>query len=192
MCCAGTFLVYNLCESHEEGGNGNYDTSLLYNQVQRISFYDHNVPRFRCIVKFCETASTWLNAQDKNIVAVHCQGGKGRTGMFCSSLMLWTGLCSTAQEALDKFALRRTQRMRYGESLQGVASPSQIRYVHYMEAYVYEGVDYQECKYALLHGVSLLNMKQACMRGCALTFVIVSLRAELLCSCATLEPAARV
>lgn len=24
-------------------------------QVQRISFHDHNVPRFRCIVKFCET-----------------------------------------------------------------------------------------------------------------------------------------
>lgn len=29
----GSFLVFNLCEPHEEGGNGNYDTALLYGQV---------------------------------------------------------------------------------------------------------------------------------------------------------------
>lgn len=29
----GHFLVVNLCEEHEESGNGNYDCSLLYEQV---------------------------------------------------------------------------------------------------------------------------------------------------------------
>jgi hypothetical protein len=29
----GHFLVFNLCEEHEEGGNGNYDVGLLYEQV---------------------------------------------------------------------------------------------------------------------------------------------------------------
>ena len=30
----GHFLIFNLCEEHEEGGNGNYDTGLLYEQVR--------------------------------------------------------------------------------------------------------------------------------------------------------------
>ena len=29
----GRFLIFNLCEAHEEAGNGNYDCALLYNQV---------------------------------------------------------------------------------------------------------------------------------------------------------------
>jgi hypothetical protein len=32
----GKFLVFNLCEAHEEGGNGNYDIDLLYGQVSRV------------------------------------------------------------------------------------------------------------------------------------------------------------
>ncbi len=31
----GHFVVLNLCEGFEEGGNGNYDQALLYNQVRR-------------------------------------------------------------------------------------------------------------------------------------------------------------
>lgn len=29
----GHFLIFNLCEADEEGGNGNYDPTLLYGQV---------------------------------------------------------------------------------------------------------------------------------------------------------------
>ena len=42
----------------------------------------------------------FLNETVDNVLAVHCQGGKGRTGSFCSSIMFWTGLFSSADEAL--------------------------------------------------------------------------------------------
>jgi hypothetical protein len=34
----GHFLVFNLCEEHEEAGNANYDVGLLYEQVGTLRF----------------------------------------------------------------------------------------------------------------------------------------------------------
>ena len=102
-----SFMVVNLCEDHEEMGNGNYDAQLLYGQVQRLPFPDHNPPPLHWLVRFCEQVSLWLDSRPDNVVAVHCRGGKGRTGTFCSSLLLWTKTCHTANEALNEFVSRR-------------------------------------------------------------------------------------
>ncbi|EKX46715.1 hypothetical protein GUITHDRAFT_70451 [Guillardia theta CCMP2712] len=96
----GVFLVFNLCEDHEENGNGNYDTDLLYGQVRKIPFYDHNAPLLTQLIRFCETASHWLEASPQNMVIVHCRGGKGRTGLFVSSLMLWTKVFKTCSKCM--------------------------------------------------------------------------------------------
>eukprot|EP00961_Rhodomonas_salina_P017103 229971-Rhodomonas_salina.9 len=69
----GSFAVLNLCEHHEESGNGNYHPSLLFGQVQKVPMRDHNAPAFQTLVDFCEAATHFLNAGDKNVVAVHCQ-----------------------------------------------------------------------------------------------------------------------
>jgi hypothetical protein len=96
----GSFCVVNCCEAHEESGNGNYDPAALYSQVKKYPMRDHNICPLRTLVLYCEHATMFLNESEENVIAVHCQGGKGRTGSFCSSLMLWTGLFSTAGEAL--------------------------------------------------------------------------------------------
>lgn len=70
----GGFVVTNLCEAFEEKGNGNYDCSLLYNQVQKLPMRDHNAPALCTLVLFCESATEWLNQNKNNIIAVHCQG----------------------------------------------------------------------------------------------------------------------
>ncbi|KAJ1479426.1 hypothetical protein T484DRAFT_1814321, partial [Baffinella frigidus] len=53
-------------------------------------------------------ATAFLNLDPSNVVVVHCRGGKGRTGTFCSSLLLWSDFCTTALGALATFATRRT------------------------------------------------------------------------------------
>ena len=74
------------------------------------------------------------------VVQVHCQGGKGRTGTFCSALLLWTGFCTDAEDALDTYARRRTDpRLGRRRRLQGVDSPAQRRYVRYLERAIYSG-----------------------------------------------------
>ena len=95
--------------------------------MQKLPFHDHNAPALRWLVRFCQNATHFLNCSPQNVVAIHCQGGKGRTGLFAAALMLWTQMKPTAALALDEFAQRRTAHMKRGHSVQGVTGPGQVR-----------------------------------------------------------------
>jgi PTEN phosphatase family protein len=68
----------------------------------------------------------------RNVLAVNCKGGKGRTGTFLTAYLLRCGHFATAEEALQFFAERRTD-LEVGAMFQGVETPSQARYVQYVE-----------------------------------------------------------
>ena len=53
-----------------------------------------------------QMATTWLNGNIENVIAVHCLGGKGRTGTLCASLLLWTAFSASADAALAYFQKR--------------------------------------------------------------------------------------
>ncbi len=65
------------------------------------------------VYTYTQLATAWLNENVENVVAVHCRGGKGRTGTMCSSLMLWTGFIKTKAEALAYFQNRLVCRPLY-------------------------------------------------------------------------------
>jgi len=169
----GSFLVFNLCEHHEENGNGNYDTRLLYGQVQKLPFRDHNAPPFHWLGRYCEQASAWLDMQSSSLVAVHCQGGKGRTGTFCSALLLWTGACITSKEALTYFKERRTDEKHSKSKVpMEVSSPSQKRYVEYVEMMLVSDLDYRSPALKVLRTISLWTLPFTHKDGVELTFFI--------------------
>ena len=78
------------------------------------------------MLDFATSVINWLNADAENVVAVHCKGGKGRTGTMICIYMVETGLFSTADESLDYFGSRRTD-LNVGGKFQGVETPSQVR-----------------------------------------------------------------
>ena len=43
---------------------------LLYDQVQKLPFRDHNVPPLHVLVNFCKQATAWFNEHPNNVVAV--------------------------------------------------------------------------------------------------------------------------
>ena len=106
----GKFFIFNFCDTYgsSDGVIGNYHTQMLFNQVQRIPFEDHGPPLMREVIQFCEEATRWLRRDPKNIVATHCKGGKGRTGVLCSVLMLWCGHRRCAMDAMELFTFRRS------------------------------------------------------------------------------------
>jgi hypothetical protein len=153
----GSFFVFNLCDTFysSDGATGNYNPCMIYNQVQRIPFEDHGPPLMVELLSFCEEVQLWMMKDARNVIAVHCKGGKGRTGVCVSAVLLWTGHRRSALDALELFTFRRTNN--YNPYLgmdstykhffnttpcnQTVEGPSQIRYVHYLEAILYNGID---------------------------------------------------
>ncbi|XP_071786507.1 phosphatidylinositol 3,4,5-trisphosphate 3-phosphatase TPTE2-like [Asterias amurensis] len=124
------YKVYNLCiERH-------YDESIFHHSVGRVLIFDHNVPKLKDIVEFCADARRWMEADGKNILFIHCKGGKGRTGLAVCSWLLESGLFTTTAECMDYFGNRRTDYTE-GDMYQGVDTPSQSRYVDYFQKIKY-------------------------------------------------------
>lgn len=67
----------------------------------------------------------WLDADIKNVVAIHCKAGKGRTGTVICSYLLYAGICNTPVDALLFFKKMRSN----GANPKGgsVDEPSQVR-----------------------------------------------------------------
>ncbi|XP_065058372.1 phosphatidylinositol 3,4,5-trisphosphate 3-phosphatase TPTE2-like [Rhopilema esculentum] len=122
----GQYKVYNLCSERS------YETHYFNDNVERILVDDHNVPKLSKLLEFCHNAKNWMSADKDHVIAVHCKGGKGRTGTCISSWLLYSDQFSTAEKSLHYFGYRRTDRAK-GSRFQGVETPSQSRYVGYIE-----------------------------------------------------------
>uniref|UniRef100_A0A8C5T2W1 Phosphatidylinositol-3,4,5-trisphosphate 3-phosphatase n=1 Tax=Malurus cyaneus samueli TaxID=2593467 RepID=A0A8C5T2W1_9PASS len=76
------YKVYNLCS--EKG----YDPKYFHYRVERIFIDDHNVPALQDMLNFTANVREWMRKDEKNVIAIHCKGGKGRTGtMVCTWLI---------------------------------------------------------------------------------------------------------
>ncbi|XP_070553126.1 phosphatidylinositol 3,4,5-trisphosphate 3-phosphatase TPTE2-like [Ptychodera flava] len=118
------YKVYNLCS---EGG---YDISYFSFQVERVSIEDQNVPSLEEMLKFCEDVNEWLSSDEENVAVLHCNAGKGRTGMMMSSLLVYYKLYNQYKEYLLNFiGDAKSDLFKYP----AVETPSQSRYVEYIE-----------------------------------------------------------
>eukprot|EP00468_Gymnochlora_sp_CCMP2014_P000682 CAMPEP_0167742728 /NCGR_PEP_ID=MMETSP0110_2-20121227/1601_1 /TAXON_ID=629695 /ORGANISM="Gymnochlora sp., Strain CCMP2014" /LENGTH=2041 /DNA_ID=CAMNT_0007626979 /DNA_START=27 /DNA_END=6152 /DNA_ORIENTATION=+ len=118
------YRVVNLCaeKSHQ------YDPSVFHGNLMSFPIFDHNPCPLFMIADFCLQTEAFLKEDEKNVVAVHCKAGKGRTGFMVSCLLLHLGVDPTARHAVAHFTAKRC--------FEGTAlnQPSQKRYVDYWEA----------------------------------------------------------
>eukprot|EP00058_Branchiostoma_floridae_P005734 XP_002591222.1 hypothetical protein BRAFLDRAFT_106450 [Branchiostoma floridae] len=63
-------------------GERTYDESLFYHRVEKLSIDDHNVPSLREMLQFCAGVREWMMMDERNIIVVHCRGGKGLATLY--------------------------------------------------------------------------------------------------------------
>ena len=178
----GSFFVFNLCDTFfsSDGAIVNYHSHLFFDHVQRIPFEDHGPPLMSEMIHFCQEATKWLQSDPSNIMAVHCKGGKGRTGVMIAAFLLWCGHRQCAMDAMELFTFRRTENYDPSQGVtdtgdfeeenlakttlnqtkkrqpnRGVDGPSQQRYVFYIEAMMYCNANPFISRPQVLHTISL-------------------------------------
>ncbi|CAG0903994.1 unnamed protein product [Cyprideis torosa] len=122
----GHYKIVNCCSERE------YDPEKFQGHVMRFMIEDHNVPTLEEMIRFAKFSCDWLDADPENVLAVHCKGGKGRTGTMICVWMIKAGLLKEADKCLDYFGHRRSD-YNVSKKFQGVETPSQCRFIRYFE-----------------------------------------------------------
>lgn len=115
----GHYKVFNL------RGQYVYDTKKFHDRVLSFEMVDHHPPRLEIMAPFCREVHEYLNADPRNIVAVHCKAGKGRTGVMICAYLCYISFYRLPRQNMDYYSIVRTHNNK------GVTIPSQRRYVYY-------------------------------------------------------------
>ncbi len=107
--CKGICRRFSRCYSFFTRIQATQTSSHTRIQVMRIPFEDHGPPLLIEMIEFCREASKWLQLNPKNVIAVHCKGGKGRT------VSPWHAVAHVRTRAhmhsQKPFAVARTERV---------------------------------------------------------------------------------
>jgi len=126
---AGHYLIVNACPEIRYA-----ISAFRTGQVEFFYVPDHSPPLLEQLLNFLRVARRWIAFHPDNVLAVHCRGGKGRTGSFCCAWLLYSHQAEDAKDALNFYAVRRTDMQQVGTmKVQGVETPSQVRYLEYVE-----------------------------------------------------------
>lgn len=79
------------------------------------------------MIAFGESAKSWLDADPLNVCSMHCKAGKGRAGLMSCILLIRSGTCASAVEALEHYDNTRVTNKR------GLTVVSQRKYVIFYE-----------------------------------------------------------
>lgn len=113
------FIVFNLSGTK-------YDTSKFDGCVLDFDQWpDHYAPPIELLFVLVEKIHTFLSADEKNVIVVNCNAGKGRTGTLICCYLLFSGRFTDPQDAFDYYSLKRFNKGF------GVTHASQKRYVNY-------------------------------------------------------------
>uniref|UniRef100_A0A670YAJ6 Phosphatase tensin-type domain-containing protein n=1 Tax=Pseudonaja textilis TaxID=8673 RepID=A0A670YAJ6_PSETE len=73
------YKVYNLCS--EQG----YDPEIFHYRVERMFIDDHTVPSLAETLTFTANVRKWMEQDSRNVIAIHCKGGKGTPKFYLQS-----------------------------------------------------------------------------------------------------------
>uniref|UniRef100_A0A669CDV6 Tensin 1 n=1 Tax=Oreochromis niloticus TaxID=8128 RepID=A0A669CDV6_ORENI len=133
-----------------------------YSQVLEFGWPDHHAPALDKICSMCKAIDTWLNGDTRNVVVLHNKGNRGRTGVVVAAYMHYSNISASADQALDRFAMRRF----YEDKALPVGQPSQRRYVRYFNGLLSGHIKINNkplfLHHVIMHGIPNFESKGGC------------------------------
>ena len=105
--------IYNL-------SNRKYNPERFRGSYRFYEWEDHHSPPIEMLFEICKDMYEFMEENKKNVVVVHCNAGKGRTGTSIACLLIYSGFCRDAEEATKYYG-----RKRFKHGL-GITQPSQL------------------------------------------------------------------
>ncbi|XP_042662609.1 tensin-3 isoform X4 [Tyto alba] len=149
------YLVLNLSEKR-------YDLAKLNPKIMDVGWPDLHAPPLDKVCTICKAMESWLNSDPQHVVVIHCRGGKGRIGVVISSYMHFTNVSASADQALDRFAMKKF----FDDKVSALMQPSQRRYVQFLSGLLSGSVKMNATPlflhYVILHGIPSFDAGGAC------------------------------
>ncbi|KAM6104192.1 tensin-3 isoform 3-T3 [Theristicus caerulescens] len=149
------YLVLNLSEKR-------YDLAKLNPKIMDLGWPDLHAPPLDKVCTICKAMESWLNNDPQHVVVIHCRGGKGRIGVVISSYMHFTNVSASADQALDRFAMKKF----FDDKVSALMQPSQRRYVQFLSGLLSGSVKMNATPlflhYVILHGIPSFDAGGAC------------------------------
>ncbi|XP_060786294.1 tensin-1 isoform X7 [Neoarius graeffei] len=149
------YLLFNLSEKR-------YDISKLHPKVLDFGWPDHHAPALDKICSICKAMDTWMSADSHNVVVLHNKGNRGRTGVVVAAYMHYSNISASADQALDRFAMKRF----YEDKVLPVGQPSQKRYVQYFSGLLSGHIKINNkplfLHHVIMHGIPNFESKGGC------------------------------
>jgi phosphatidylinositol-3,4,5-trisphosphate 3-phosphatase/dual-specificity protein phosphatase PTEN len=100
-----------------------------FQKVLSFEWEDHQAPPIDMVFEACNNATSFLLANEDNVVAINCNHGKGRTGTIVCCMLVYCSIMKDSELSMDYYAKKRFEKEGYG-----VTQPCQIQYIRYFEA----------------------------------------------------------
>ncbi|NXJ44071.1 TENS3 protein, partial [Ciconia maguari] len=131
-------------------------------QIMDVGWPDLHAPPLDKVCTICKAMESWLNNDPQHVVVIHCRGGKGRIGVVISSYMHFTNVSASADQALDRFAMKKF----FDDKVSALMQPSQRRYVQFLSGLLSASVKMNATPlflhYVILHGIPSFDAGGAC------------------------------
>ncbi|XP_063903482.1 tensin-1 isoform X11 [Zophobas morio] len=143
-CCrVCKYVCHKVCESkhsHDELAKNGTEMNKVFNltepkralrnehkHVKEVGWAQNLAPPLEKLCSVCKEIDSWLSGDQHRIAVLHARGNKDKLGVIVAAYMHYSSICGSAEQALDRFSMRRFLDDNVGP----LALPSNKRYVDY-------------------------------------------------------------
>jgi tensin len=95
-----------------------------HKHVKEVGWAQNLAPPLEKLCSVCKEIDSWLSGDQHRIAVLHARGNKDKLGVIVAAYMHYSSICGSAEQALDRFSMRRFLDDNVGP----LALPSNKRY----------------------------------------------------------------